>query len=153
MRATRKSLEDRLGNALASGEPPSAETVLSLRRLGKGEPERHEVTLDPRLPGGRAPKAPDKRLFELNVRSRYGFWRRALVFFSGAADVVYSSQHVAKMSQNVHVPIGVLVRRLVLVFLVILVVLVDWVFGLRAQLARSDGRLALSRPRTPAITP
>ncbi len=137
MRATRKSLETVIGNALASGEPQAAETVLSLRRLGKGEPERHEVTIALAFPAVEHPKAPDKRLFELNVRSRYGLWRRALVFFSGAADVVYSSQHVAKMSQNVHVPIGVLVRRLMLVFLVILVVLVDWAFGLRSALART----------------
>jgi hypothetical protein len=133
MRTTRKSLETALANALAEGVGVD-EAVLSLRRLGKGGPERNEVRLVVPESDLASPKPPDPRLFELNVRSRYGLVRRALVFFSGAADVVYSSQHVALMSQNAHVPTGVLVRRLSLVFLVIACVLADMAFGLRSAL-------------------
>ena len=134
MRATRKSLETVLANALAEGAAVD-EAVLSLRRLGKGGPERNEVRLALPESDVASPKPPDPKFFELNVRSRYGLVRRALVFFSGAADVVYSSQHVALMSQNAHVPTGVLVRRLSLVFLVIACVLADMAFGLRSALA------------------
>ncbi|HVY47563.1 MAG TPA: hypothetical protein VHB21_16855 [Minicystis sp.] len=140
--AARRSLEQVLEGALEKGEPRVVETVLSLRRLAKGEPERHDVTVTLELPPLAEPFPPDPRLFELDVRSRYGLVRRALVFFSGAADVVMSSQHVAKMSQNVHVPAAVLARRLLLVFVVIGVVVVDWIFGLRAALATAiDGWL------------
>ena len=81
------------------------------------------------------PAPPDKRLYELKVQSRYGQLRRALVFFSGAADVVYSSQHVARMSQNVHVPTSTLVRRLGLVFLVLFFVFLDLVFQIRRHIS------------------
>ncbi|APR74986.1 Hypothetical protein A7982_00332 [Minicystis rosea] len=130
LRQNRRSVESLLVSALASGKGSSERRVpvLSLRRLtpGKRDPdESYDVTIDLAFPAVPVPRPPDKRLYELKVKSRYGFLRRALVFFSGAADVIYSSQHVALMSQNVHVPLSVLVRRLSLVFLIVLVVFLD----------------------------
>src|SRR5262245_41886769 len=93
LRSSRRSLEELFTKALASGkaapadQPPAA--VLSLRRLTpKKDQERYEVAVDLRFPAVSAPRPPDRRLYELNVRSRYGPIRRALVFFSGVADVV-----------------------------------------------------------------
>jgi len=136
MKSTRLSLEDLLGNALTTRAPDGKPTVLSLRRLAGSDPEaRIEVQIDLSFATGSPPRPPDRSLYALKSRSRYGFFRRALVFFSGAADVVYSSHHVALMSQNVHVPTSVLVRRLSLVFLILAVVLVDIVFGVKRWLA------------------
>jgi hypothetical protein len=139
IRASRRSIENTLVKAIAEGKgsPDVHGLVLSLRRLSRRARDRMQVTVDLNFPSVITPSAPDKRLYELNVRSRYGFWRRALVFFSGAADVVYSSQHVALMSQNTHAPVGLLVRRLSLVFLIIFAVLLDWIFGLRTALAEA----------------
>jgi hypothetical protein len=144
LRQNRKSIEELFTKALATadasrteGGPPQAParqptSVLSLRRLTpKGDQDRYEVEVDLGFPALSVPRAPDKKLYELNVRSRYGGLRRALVFFSGVADVVYSSHHVAKMSQNVHVPTSTLVRRLSLVFLVLFFVLLDLTFSIR----------------------
>lgn len=137
LRAGRRSLEALLRDTLSSAKsaPSSRQSpVISLRRLTpekRHRDARYDVTIDLRLPAVTAPRPPDKRLYELSVKSRYGLFRRALVFFSGAADVVYSSQHVARMSQNVHVPISVLVRRLSLVFLIVLVVFLDMGFQIR----------------------
>src|SRR5262249_17829653 len=96
---------------------------------------RYEVKIDLRFPAVPLPRPPDKSLYELKVRSRYGVLRRALVFFSGVADVVYSSQHVARMSQNVHVSASTLVRRLGLVFLVLFFVFLDMVFQIRRHIS------------------
>src|SRR5262249_5695580 len=141
IKASRRSIESTLVKALAQGQGTPdlvAALVLQLRRLAKAntgqKPDRTQVTIDLSFPPVVMPARPGPKLYDLNVRSRYGFWRRALVFFSGAADVVYSSQHVAMMSQNVHVPVAVLIRRLALVFLVIGAVLLDWIFGLRKEL-------------------
>jgi hypothetical protein len=163
IKASRRSIEQMIGKALAGGRdtPEVSALVLSLRRLsnppgtmgpqaaqspgdalaptggalaGAGGDRRLLVTIDLGFPSVATPRPPDPKLYELKVRSRYGVVRRALVFFSGIADVVYSSQHVALMSQNTHVPTSVLVRRLSLVALVILVVLVDMMFGARKWL-------------------
>ena len=111
--------------------------MLSLRRLTHraNEEARWEVAIDLRFPPVPPPSPPDRALYELRVKSRYGLVRRALVFFSGVADVVYSSQHVALMSQNFHVPTSVLVRRLSLVFLVSFVVIVDMIFHVRRAIS------------------
>jgi hypothetical protein len=140
LRSGKKTLEQLFREAFATGkaaprdQPPT--TVLSLERLTpkQGEP-RYDVTVDLRFPALIEPRPPDRRLYELNVRSRYGALRRALVFFSGAADVVYSSQHVARMSQNVHVPTSTLVKRLALVFLVLFFVFLDLAFSIRRQIS------------------
>jgi hypothetical protein len=142
LRSGKKTIEELFTQALATGkaapesQPPA--TVLSLQRLTpKKDEERYEVTLDLRFPGLAEPRPPDKRLYELNVRSRYTMLRRALVFFSGAADVVYSSQHIARMSQNVHVPTSTLVRRLSLVVLVLFFVLIDIGFSIRERISEA----------------
>jgi hypothetical protein len=140
LRSSRRSIATLFATALAGGEGAPADQkpvpILSLRRLTRrGAEERYDVTLDLRFPAVIVPRPPDKRLYELRVRSRYGVVRRALVFFSGAADVVYSSQHVARMSQNVHVSTGTLVRRLSLVFLVLFFVFVDLAFQIRRQIS------------------
>lgn len=136
MSSTRRSLEELLGNALTTRAADGKPTVLSLRRISGPDPDaRLEVTMDLSFATVSPPRPPDRSLYALKPRSRYGFFRRALVFFSGAADVVYSSHHVALMSQNVHVPTSVLVRRLSLVFLILAVVLVDLVFGVKRWLA------------------
>ncbi len=80
------------------------------------------------------PNVPDPALFELNIRSRYGFWRRLLAFFLGAADVVYSSQHVIRMSQNQSVPANLLIRRVSLVLLILVALGLDIGFGIRDHL-------------------
>lgn len=138
--SSRRSIEALFTEALASGKAAPKDqkptTVLSLRRLTrKDDQERYEVTVDLRFPSVSVPRAPDRKLYELDVRSRYGTVRRALVFFSGVADVFYSSQHVARMSQNVHVPTSTLVRRLSLVFLVLFFVFLDLTFQIRRQIS------------------
>jgi len=152
LRSSRRSLEELFAGALSSpqGAPGSVEpkvTVLSLRRLTrKGAEERYDVTIDLRFPPVTMPRAPDKKLYELKIKSRYGVVRRALVFFSGAADVVYSSQHVARMSQNVHVPTSTLVRRLSLVFLVLFFVFLDLAFHIRRQISAAIEAALLPAP-------
>jgi hypothetical protein len=141
LRQSRRSIEDLFTGALASGRAAPSDaprtTVLSLRRLTHraNEEARLEVAIDLRFPSVPPPRPPDRALYELKVKSRYGLVRRALVFFSGVADVVYSSQHVALMSQNFHVPTSVLVRRLSLVFLVLFVVIVDMIFHVRRAIS------------------
>ncbi len=149
LRRSRRSLEELFARALASAkgnaEPPV--TVLSLRRLTrKGADERYDVTVDLRFPPLIVPRAPDRKLYELKVASRYGVVRRALVFFSGAADVFYSSQHVARMSQNVHVPTSTLVRRLSLVFLVLFFVFLDLGFQIRRHISAAIEAALLPSP-------
>src|SRR5262249_50057847 len=91
LRQNRRSIEELLTKALAAnptgagGHAPSPKptTVLWLRRLTpKGDQDRYEVAVDLGFPALSVPRPPDKKLYELNVRSRYGGLRRALVFFS-----------------------------------------------------------------------
>lgn len=105
--------------------------VLSVPRL-KGEPAKVTLALDFKpIPD---PEVPDESIFQLEVRSRYGFGRRLLAFVFGAADVVYSSQHLVRMSQDPKVPAGVLLRRISLVLLILLALMVDMGFGIRPRL-------------------
>lgn len=140
LRKNRASIEETLVQALSSGKGRAGGRVevLSLRRLSPKKEDadkEYQIGFDLRFPQVPPPRPPDKRLYELKVKSRYGLVRRALVFFSGAADMVMSSQHVARMSQNAHVPTSVLVRRLFLVFLLVLVVLVDVTFQVRKSIS------------------
>ncbi|MCA9620660.1 MAG: hypothetical protein KC731_16670, partial [Myxococcales bacterium] len=98
----------------------------------RDERARASLCIDPPLVA--EPPAPPEDAFTLDVKSRYGFWRRALVFVLGAADVVYSSRHVARMSQNAQVPTGVILRRLSLVVVILGAIVVDIAFSLRARL-------------------
>ncbi len=146
-----KAVEDELGAVLSAIEdsqakvrplllevlgrqepaPPCTRTVLEVpdRRDGSREATVH---LDPPLVAN--PPPPPAELYELNVKSRYGFLRRALVFFAGLADVVYSSHHIATMSQYSHVPLGTIVRRLSLVVLLVVGIVLEVVLGLRTRL-------------------
>lgn len=94
-----------------------------------------EVTWEISVPPLIATRRIDPQLYVLKTQSRYGFWRRALVFFAGIADVVYSAQHVAVMSRNPHAPTGVLVRRLSLVLLLVVMIMADLIFGLRKAIS------------------
>lgn len=126
-------VEDKLVDALDRPLPPDAKK-LGLLRVPRLEGPPVEVEVDLRFDPVSPTRAPDKELYELEVRSRYGIMRRMLAFLLGAADVVYSSQHVARMSQNERVPIGLILRRLSLVAVILLAVLLDIAFGLRAWL-------------------
>ena len=105
--------------------------LLRVARL-KGAPRRVVLPLSFGLVPD--PEVPDESIFQLEVRSRYGFGRRLLAFIFGAADVVYSSQHVVRMSQDPKVPPGVLLRRISLVLLILLALAVDMGFGVRPRL-------------------
>jgi hypothetical protein len=94
-----------------------------------------EVRWEISVPPLHATRRLDPQLYALKTGSRYGFWRRALVFFAGVADVVYSAQHVAIMSQNPHTPLGVLVRRLSLVLLLVVLIMADLIFGIRKAIS------------------
>ena len=100
-----------------------------------------EMTVPPLI----ATRRLDPQLYRLETKSRYSFFRRALVFFAGIADVVYSAQHIAVMSQNAHAPTGVLVRRLSLVVLMIALIMGDLAFGIRRAIS-SFIELELGRP-------
>lgn len=114
-----------------TGEVTDAICVLTMPRVD-GSPS--DVRLDVTFPRVRRPRPPPEDLYTLEVRSRYGFWRRALVFVLGAADVVYSSRHVARMSQNAEVPLGVIFRRLSLVVVILGAIVIDIAFSLRSRL-------------------
>ncbi len=117
--------------ASPTGEASDGLAVLTMPRVD-GPPT--DVRLEITFPRVRRPRPPPDDLYTLEVRSRYGFWRRALVFVLGAADVVYSSRHVARMSQNAQVPIGVILRRLSLVVVILGAIVIDIAFSLRARL-------------------
>ncbi len=117
--------------ALMDEHEPLHVTVLRVPRL-EGLPRSIGLTLDfPQVP---EPVLPPAETFALEVRSRYGFGRRVLAFFLGAADVVYSSQHVTRMAQNPKAPLGVLFRRLSLVLLVLLALGIDLTLDARTRL-------------------
>ncbi|MDH5491262.1 MAG: hypothetical protein OEY14_04860 [Myxococcales bacterium] len=112
-------------------------TILTLPRI-EGAPRNIRLSMG--FPLVRRPKPPDDALYELEVRSRYGLVPRLLAFLLGAADVVYSSQHLARISHNTQVPIGVILRRLSLVALILWVVILDIAFGARAWLIEEVAR-------------
>src|SRR5690606_17901583 len=129
------------GEAVPDGDDG---VVLELPRLGA---PALPVVFDAGPRPLRASPAPDPRLFELEVRSRYGLFRRALTFVLGLADVVYSSAHVARMSQNDAMPASVLLRRMSLVVLILAAIIIDIGLGARAALVewaqKALGRLHL----------
>lgn len=83
-----------------------------------------------------AATAPSAELFQLDAKSRYGIVRRALVFCAGIADVVYSSQHVSVMSRYTHVPVSLILRRLLLVVILVVGLASQVLFGARDALQR-----------------
>jgi hypothetical protein len=129
-RSTR-SITARLLQGLDGPVDPPTFTVLEAPGPD-GDVIRADITLAPEPL--RKPEPPPDSLFELSVKSRYSWLKRALVFCAGIADVFYSSQHIANMSQYTHVPLGVIVRRLSLVVLLVVGIVAEVAFGLRAAL-------------------
>jgi len=127
----RVSLVRLLQNALADGES-GARTVLELPDRSSKRPLVAAIQLAPSPVA--SPAALEPELFELDVKSRYGFFRRALVFFAGVADVVYSSSHIAKMSQHSHVSLGTILRRMSLVLLLVIGIVLEVALGMRKHL-------------------
>jgi hypothetical protein len=126
--------------ATSAGERTASGTALSFPEPGSGAVRevRWEIGVPPLL----ATQRLDPQLFVLKTKSRYGFWRRAIVFFAGIADVVYSVQHVAVMSHAPHAPMSVLVRRLSLVALLVLLIMGDLVLGIRKGISEGIELLA-----------
>lgn len=134
LRTSRASIRERVLEAATSASERAARgAAFSFPRPASGDVREvgWEIAVPPLLATRRL--APE--LYALGTRSRYGFGRRALVFFAGIADVVYSAQHVAVMSQNPHTPTSLLVRRLSLVVLLLALILADLALGLRKALS------------------
>ncbi len=130
----RQAVTPLLRRALEGKEAtPQTHTVLELP-LRDGTVAAARIRLHP--PPLQRPEPPPDKVFALEVRSRYGFWRRALVFVTGLADVVYSSSHIAKMSQYTHVSMGTIVRRMSLVVLLVLGIVLEVIVGLREGLEK-----------------
>ena len=105
--------------------------VLEVPRVS-GPPREVRIDLD--FPPVVIVGQPDAALFKLEVRSRYGVAPRLFAFVLGAADVVYGSRHVMRISQNASVPFAVLMRRLGLVAIVLLALVGDFAFSVRLHL-------------------
>lgn len=134
LRTSRSSIHALAMEAASSrAERTATGSALCIPEASSGEVRQIRWTLS--VPPLIATRRLDPQLYVLKTASRYGFWRRALVFFAGIADVVYSVQHVAVMSQNPHAPTGVLVRRLSLVVLMVALIMGDLVFGIRSAIS------------------
>jgi hypothetical protein len=134
LRTSRASIRALALDAATSDTDRTARgTALCFPQHGTGEVR--EVKWEIAVPPLYATRRLDPQLYALKTASRYGFWRRALVFFAGIADVVYSAQHVAVMSRHAHTPTGVLVRRLSLVLLLVVLIMADLVFGIRKAIS------------------
>lgn len=116
------------------GHPPADQDELLVVSIPTTKGALMDVRLSMRFPQIGRPQPPADELYEIEADSRYGLLPRLLAFFLGAADVLYSAQHVAKMSQNAQMPAGVMIRRLSLVALVLVVVVFDIAFGVRRRL-------------------
>ena len=135
LRTSRSSIHDPAMEAATSqADRTAGGTALTIPAAGNGAARTisWELTVPPLV----ATRRLDPELYALKTKSRYGFFRRALVFFAGIADVVYSVQHVAVMSQNPHAPTAVLLRRLSLVVLMVALILGDLALGIRAAISR-----------------
>ena len=131
------SLQALLAEVLQASDQPQtlARVVLELPTpAATPEGQLLTATIQLTAPALQPPAPPPQSLFELDVRSRYGFFRRALVFFAGLADVVYSSAHLAKLSQYSHVPTGTIFRRLSLVVLLVIGIILEVILGMRKKL-------------------
>jgi hypothetical protein len=147
LRTSRCSIRGLAMEAASSREERTATgSALCIPEASSGEVRQIRWTLS--VPPLVATRRLDPQLYVLKTASRYGFWRRALVFFAGIADVVYSVQHVAVMSQNPHAPTGVLVRRLSLVVLMVVLIMSDLLFGIRAAISNLI-EIELGRPSLP----
>ena len=122
-----------LMRAVLTAEPSSDNSHVIVEVTARDNSQlRAQLTLNP--PAVSHPEAPDRELYRLDLASRYGFFRRALVFVTGLADVVYSAHHIAKMSQYTHIPKGTIIRRLALVVLLVVGIVLEVVLGMRGKL-------------------
>jgi len=128
----RSNFVERLGTLEGNQEeaPGRHQMVAFPRRDGSVD----EVSLLLDFEGVAPPEPPDSKIYSLERGSRYGLLRRLLVIAVGAVDVVYSSRHVARMTQNSAMPTGIIIRRLSLVAIILLVVALDVAFGARRKL-------------------
>lgn len=134
LRLSRAPIHGPALEAASSASERAAEgTALCIPEASSGEVRQIRWSLF--VPPLVATRRLDPQLYVLRTKSRYGFFRRALVFFAGIADVVYSAQHVAVMSQNPHAPTGVLLRRLSLVGLMVALIMGDLLFGARRAIS------------------
>ncbi|NOY90881.1 MAG: hypothetical protein GXP55_06675 [Deltaproteobacteria bacterium] len=118
----------------AVAEGRATDEPLLLLRVPRLLEKAEKIQLPLDFPRPRALAAPAEDLYALELRSRYGLLPRALAFFLGAADVVYSTHHVTQMGQSAHVPTGLILRRLSLVAVVLGAVLLDIALGARRWL-------------------
>jgi len=132
------SLPELLTEVLQAGAQPQARARVVLElpapRVPQHDAQPQVAVIQLTAPALNPPPPPAASLFELDVRSRYGFFRRALVFFAGLADVVYSSAHLAKLSQYSHVPTATIFRRLSLVVLLVVGIILEVILGMRKKL-------------------
>lgn len=136
LRTSRASIHTLVMEAATSADERTVSgAALSFPEPGSGAVRevRWELAVPPLL----ATQRLDPNLYVLKTKSRYGFWRRALVFFAGIADVVYSVQHVAVMSHAPHAPTSVLVRRLSLVGLLVALIMGDLLLGIRQSISNT----------------
>ncbi len=124
-------IRNALVQAVREDQEPEEITVL---RIPQREAEPLAVTLSLDFPMVPDPPVPAPESLRLEIRSRYGVLRRSLAFFLGVADVVYSSRHLVRMTQNPRAPMGIVMRRMSLVLLILVALLVDIGFGIRRQL-------------------
>ncbi len=130
--ALKPLLQQVVETSSTEAEQPTVHEVLRVPIGAQAAPLTASLRLAP--PRLDEPEPVESSLYELNIKSRYSFIRRALVFCAGIADVVYSSQHIAKMSQYSHVPLGIIIRRLSLVVLLVTGIILEVVVGLRSRL-------------------
>ena len=141
LRAMRRELAEgrgEAGDALVAALDPHAtaefQRYVRVLRVPSVEGEPRDIEVDLAFPHVRGAEPPDGTVFRLEVRSRYGVVPRLLSFVLGAADVVYGSRHVARISQHANVPFVVLLRRLSLVAVVLFAVGVDLALSIRPRL-------------------
>lgn len=126
-----RALADFFQEAVAQAEP-SQQTVLEIADDSLVGSARVQLNL-PAL-GVATPSPPEPSLFRLHIQSRYSFFRRAIVFFAGVADVVYSSSHIAQLSQHAHLSLGTVLRRMSLIFLLVVAIVLEVALDMRKGL-------------------
>lgn len=126
-------LRDRIVDAvLARPSPEAALKAVEIHRLRDAP---IEVGVEAAIPALVEPKPPSPTIFDLEVRSRYGLKRRLLTFLLGAADVVFSANHVARMSQNVGLPLSVVLRRSSLIVVILAAIAIDVIVDVKGWFA------------------
>ncbi|MFO0694931.1 MAG: hypothetical protein U0230_15335 [Polyangiales bacterium] len=145
IRASRRAVKPLFVRMLSGEEQPSPDFTVDVLTVARPRGQAIHVTIRPEFRPLGLPRPPESDLFRLEVRSRYGLVRRLLAFLLGPADVVYSSAHVARMSQNAAVPASVLFRRVSLLVLVVAAIAFDIAFRIRPKLIALSERVIAHR--------